>query len=200
MFFSRARRLDRTTARASCGPRRWPSGRCAAEPRRDTMFAPLDRLRPRRPLLTLLERMALLPAGARSPAAAGALPADLGRGRRRLRARGARSHGPRPAGALELAGPQTLTYERDRRRSRCAAGGRPRPRCTCPPPLVRAVLRSLEGVAPGARPRRGTRPSCWRCRWSRRPARAGTRSLGVEPGRCGTSCTPLERFSLPLDE
>ena len=103
----------------------------------DDRLRPLDRLRPQRPLDHPAAPL-LLPAGAAGlRRRAGALPADLGGGRRPLRGRGAGAARPRPR--YELAGPETLTYDQmSDLVSRIA--GRPRPLVHVPLPLVRAGL------------------------------------------------------------
>ena len=112
VFFCALSALGRTTARGSCAPRRWPSGPCASRACR-------TRSSPRRSSTRRGDRHARAAraagAAARRARCPGrgrrAVPADLGRGRRRLRRRGARSataHGER---RYELAGPDTLDHE-----------------------------------------------------------------------------------------
>ena len=75
------------------------------------MFAPSIVYAPGDPWLTLLERLALLPLMPVSGRGPRRLPADLGRGRGRLRDRGAaRGRTARSTRAHELAGPETLSH------------------------------------------------------------------------------------------
>ena len=146
-----------TPRRASSAPRRWPSA-----PWRPTWRRPLravDRLRAGRPLPHAVERLALLPV-VPVQAPAGALPADLGRRRRRLRGR--RRAAPERPPRFELAGPETLTYDEIVER-RCA------PRA--PPPALHVPLPVRARGAPRSRALArsppsppGTRRSSWRSR------------------------------------
>ena len=116
----------------------------------------------------------------RCPGRAGALPADLGAGRRRVRGRGAGRRRRRPR--YELAGPETLTYdEMSDLVSRIA--GRPRDLVHVPLPLIRASL-----IAAARRLRRGgvCNLGGGRADGGRDGQRAGpadAQALGVEPRR-----------------
>ena len=117
---------------------------------RSTVFAPSIVYAPGDPWLTLLERMALLPADARLRARPRHLPADLGRGRGRLRdRRPARAGGRTRAGQhterFELAGPQTLSHN-EIVRLVLRSQDRNRPLLHIPTPIVSRALRLLEAT------------------------------------------------------
>ncbi len=147
----------RTTARASSAPRRSPSRPCARPSCDWTVFAPSIVYAPGDPWLTLLERLALLPVMPMSGAGA-RVPADLGRGRRRLRDR-------RRCARPRARAPRRRTSSPARRRSRhteivgsCSLAAAARARsCTCRRRSSRA------------------RCACWRRRWARARSRRGTR-------------------------
>ena len=114
-----------------------------------TVFAPSIVYAPGDPWLTLLERLALLPvmpvSGRGRP-----LPADLGRGRGRLRDRLAAFEEGAPNGEAhtryELAGPETLTHN-DLVRLVLASLNRTRPLVHVPTPIVSRALRVLEALS-----------------------------------------------------
>ena len=124
---------------------------------RSIVFAPSIIYAPGDAWLTLLERLALLPRDAGVRARARALPADLGRGRGRLRqSPRCASASPPQRARYELAGPETLSHNE----------------------IVRIVLRSLGPQAPAA-----ARPDAARLA---RPAAARARSPGRARSRPGT--------------
>ena len=145
----RARR--RSAARAGCGPRRWPSGpspavgvRAHRSSRRRSTYAP-GRGAPAR---ARAPRRAL-PVVPRQRRRAGAVRADLGRRRRGVRPRRARPRAGR-ASAIELSGPETLTYEQIAALALRAAG-RPRPRVHVPPGATARCCARSRCVGPVAR-------------------------------------------------
>ena len=108
-----------------------------------TIFAPSIVYSPDNHWMRLLERLTLLPAVPISGIGRARLPADLGRGRRRLRcARRSRRDGDAHE-RYELAGPDTLTYDDMARLvlrvARAAAGGCCTCRCRSCAPLLRGV-------------------------------------------------------------
>ena len=126
---------------------------------RSTVFAPSIIYAPGDPWLTLLERLALLPADAGLRPRARPLPADLGRGRGRLRHRGA-ARGGDERGRRATSSPARRRSATTRSCAPCCARcGRKRPLLHVPTPLVSRALRLLERARASARSRPGTRPS-----------------------------------------
>ena len=132
----------------------------------------LDRLRARRPWLTLLERLALLPVMPVSGSGRAAYQpiwaedvADC------VMAALRHSGEPTPAAQrYELAGPETLSHT-DIVRLALRARDRRRLLVHVPTPVVSRALRAARGHAGrAARSPPGTRPSCWRSRCSPRAA------------------------------
>ena len=119
-----------TRARASSARRRSRRRPCEASPLETMVFAPSIVYTPGDPWLTLLERFSYLPALPVSGSGRAALPADLGRGRGRLRAWRALLATAR-AGELRARRPRDALLRRHRARGargeRAAAGGC----CTC---------------------------------------------------------------------
>ena len=117
---------------------------------RSLVFAPSIIYAPGDPWLTLLERLALLPAMPVSGRGRAALPADLGGRRRRLRVRGARpTGGRRRASATSWPGPRRSATTRS-----CACVlrslDRRRPLLHVPTPIVSRALRA-SSASPGPR-------------------------------------------------
>ena len=157
----RARTRRPTTAPACSAPRRSPSRPCARRALHSIVFAPSIVYAPGDPWLTLLERLALLPVMPVSGRGRALLPADLGRGRRRLR--------DDRAGAARPARPR-------RRAARALRAGRTRH----PQPHARScglVLRALGRRRPLVHvPPRSSRAAC--ARWRRSPGSRAVRHLG----------------------
>ena len=154
------------------------------------VYAPGDRW------LTLLERLALLPRDARLGARARGLPADLGRGRGRLRGRRAARAPAAPsrhAERYELAGPETLSHN-DIVSTVLRSLERKRPLVHVPTPMVSRALRLLERAMGARAPAtwdeaelmevsmtspRAARPT--RSAWASPPAAAWPRSSAGRP-------------------
>ncbi len=134
------------------------AGRARGRPAVDRVRA-LDRLRPGRPVADAARADGAAAGDARVGSRARAVPADLGRGRRRLRDR-RRCATPtaRRRRRYELAGPETLSHE-EIVRIVLRSLGRSRPLVHVPTPIVSRALRLLEAAMGRARSRLGTRPS-----------------------------------------
>ena len=154
----------------------------ASSPLETTVFAPSIVYDRSDPWITLLRRFSFLPVLPVSGDGPGALPADLGRGRRPLRRRRPRS----AAGATryELAGPETLSYdEMSDLVSRIA--GRPRPLVHVPLPLIRAGLIALRSVFGEAVFATWEEAELMEVSMTSERGTADAEELGVEPRRMG---------------
>ena len=184
--------LARSAPRRTTAPRFLRAKALAEQAVGDSAIAHDRRSRPRsstRPgdrCLTLLERLALLPGRCRSRARPRAVPADLGRGRRRLRdGRARRRRRDAERARYELAGPRDAHPRGDRRGWRCAPAGAAGRSCTSRAGRRAAPARSARRWPGPPRSPPGTRPSCMEVPMTHRRAARPT------PRRSASSRRPM---------
>ena len=147
----------------------------------------VDRLRARRPAADVPRAaLAAVAAHAAQRPRRGALPADLGRGRRRLRHAGARRASRRLRAGddgherFELAGPQTLSH-REIVELVLRAAGRPRRLVSVPSPIVCRALRVAEALLKSRTPATWDEAELLEVSMTTRNGAADVNGLGVTP-------------------
>ena len=183
----------RTAARASCAPRRSPSGRIAEAGVPHTIVGLSLAYAPGDSFLAMLDRLALLPGRAGQRPRPRRVRADLGRGRGRGDHGGPRASRPARAGAASSSrGPQTLTHDGDRRHraaGRATRGGS----CTCRRRSSAASLRPAETLMKSKAPVTWDEAELLEVSMTSRAAPPTPRRWACRRGRWPTSSAPRSR-------
>ena len=173
---SRRSARPRSSAPASSAPRRWPSVPCSSRSWRRRSSHPRSSTRADDPWVRIQRRLALLPGDSDLGSRHGRLRADLGRGRRPLRARRPRAGARLPPPRARRARSAQLRRDRDAdralgrarapARARAAGHRAARPRVASPSGRRRGVRDLGGGGADGGADGQRARAGATRGRWA----------------------------------